>query len=114
MLNECAADLDSCVEEERERARWESLSANGLLNGACCDLAGAGMGGVGFDDDGISGGECGGGVSASDGEREREVAGSEDDDGTDGAEHRTNVGAREWFAFGEGFVNAGVDPRAFF
>ena len=72
------------------------------------------MRGVGFDDDGASGGEGRGGVSAGDGKREGEVAGAEDGDGAERAQHGANVGTRERLAIGECGIDAGLDPGAFF
>ena len=68
------------------------MTASMMMRAA--NLAGAGVSGMSFDDDGTSGGECGGGVSATDGEGEGEVACSEDGDGTEGTQHGAEVWTR--------------------
>ena len=49
-------------------------------------------------------------AGAGDGEREGEVGGAEDDDGTEGDEHAAEIGAREWLAVGQRGIDPRVDP----
>ena len=85
-----------------------------LLDGAAGEFACSRVSGMSLDDDGISGGEGGGGVSACHGEGEGEVACAKDGDRADGAEHRAEIAARERLAVGHRFVDAEVCPGAFF
>ncbi|GAC1359529.1 MAG: hypothetical protein NVSMB3_07080 [Acidobacteriaceae bacterium] len=113
MLHERGSDGEAGVEEERERAGGKAALAHSCGDDVADELTGGRMCGMGFDDDGIAGGESRGGVSAGDREGEREVAGAEDGDGTEGAEHRAKV----WFggrASGVGGIDAGVNPGALF
>lgn len=68
--------------------------------------AGVWVGGVFFDDDGATGGECGGGVTAEGAVGERKVAGGEDGDRPDGDEVAGEVVIRA-----DG-LNGGLDGRA--
>ena len=82
--DESLTDRGSRSEDEGEHSGVETVGGDRLGDGAADDLPGSGVGVVGLDDDGAAGGERGGGVTAGDGEGEREVAGAEDDDGADG------------------------------
>ncbi len=98
--------------EEGEAAGVEVVLDDGLGDGAGDEFAGAGVGGVSFDDDGASGGERGGGVTAGGAVGEWEVAGAEDGDGPEGAEHSSDVGLGEWASGGVAAVDGGADPGA--
>jgi len=71
------------------------------------------MTGMTFDDDGATGGPCGGGVATGNGKGEGEVAGAEDSDRADGNEHTADVGARGGLAIRLGGVDDGFDICAF-
>ncbi len=100
VLYEGFADAEALVVEHGEDARGEAGFGDGRGDDGGDELAGAGVGGVGFYDDGIAGGERGGGVAAGGREGQREVAGAEDGDGAEREEHGTEVGPRKGFAVG--------------
>lgn len=77
--------------EEGENAGREMVPGGGGDDGFRDEFGGSGVGFVGFDDDGVSRGECGGGISSGDGVGEGEVAGPKDDDGADGLEAEPQV-----------------------
>ena len=72
------------------------------------------MGGLCFRNYGIPTRECRRGISASDRERQREVARAEHNNRSQGAQHRANVGLGNVLAFGIGAINARVNPRSLF
>ncbi len=105
-------DGESLIVEHGENALRRAGGANGVDDDARDDLAGAGMCGMGFDDDGVAGGKRGGSISASDGIGEREIAGAEHGDGAERLHHGADVGARQRLAIGQSRVDAGADPGA--
>lgn len=76
------------------------------------ELAGAGVGGVALDDDGAPGGEGARGVAAGGRVGQGEVAGAEDRDGTERAEHAADVGLGDGAAAGLPAVDDRADPVA--
>jgi hypothetical protein len=114
MLDERSGDFNACIENHGEDAGRERFGGGSLRDEFCNELACTGVRGMSLDDDRAACGKGGCRVSASDGEGEREVGGSEDGDGAKRAQHGAEIGARERLAIGECGVNASLDPGAFF
>ena len=70
------------------------------------------MSGMGFDDDRISCGEGRSGVATGNRESEWEIAGTENYDGAERAQHRADIWLRNRFALRIRVINARCDPRA--
>src|SRR6202034_3302162 len=113
MLHEGGADGNSGIEEQRKNAFGQIASAHAIANDAAHQFTGTGMSGVGFDDDRISGGEGRGGIATRDGEGEWKIAGTENDDGAQRAQHRADIWLRNWFSLRIGVINARRDPGTF-
>src|SRR5699024_2158671 len=86
----------------------QTMGSDRLGDGAADDLSRTRVSVVGLDNDGASGGKRRGPVPYSDGDREREVARTEDDNGSDGNLALTDVQARSRCAVGTG----GIDARS--
>jgi hypothetical protein len=112
MFDESSTDLDASAKEHGESPGRKGLGSNGIGDDSPSDFAGAGMSGMGLDDYRAPGGKCGGGISATDGEGEREVACTEHDHRAKPAKHGAEVGARKRLAIRESRVDAGLHPRA--
>jgi hypothetical protein len=110
MLDESCADGDAGVKEQGEDAGMQIVEDDCFADDGGGEFGCSGMRGMGFDNDGTSGGEGGGGVSAANGEGKREVAGSEDGDGAERTHHGADVGTWEGLAVGESRIDAGIDP----
>ena len=63
VLDELDPQIDAVVEEHGEDAFWQAAGFYAFADSLADQRAGAGMRGVGFDDDRVAGGESGGGVS---------------------------------------------------
>jgi len=96
----------------REHAFRHAALANRLADHLAHEFAGAGMGGMGFDDDGISPCQRGRGISSGHGEGQREIAGAEYHDRTQGTEHGPNIGPGSGFAIRIGAIDAPCHPRS--
>jgi len=114
MLHEPGTDGRARIEKEGKNAFRQVVFFDGRLYGAANELAGPGMRRMGLYNDGISRGECGGGVATGDRKREREIAGAKDDDGANGAKDGANVGLAGGFAIGIGAIDARRSPGAVF
>lgn len=110
VFHEWEADGAAGALEHGENAGGEIEGGDGFCDGGGDEFGGSGVGLVGFDDDGVSGGEGGGGVAAGDGEGEGEIASTEDDDWADGGEVAAEVGFGDGGAIGDGGFDAGVLP----
>ena len=106
------ADLPAGAEDHREDALGQAVLLDGPGDRAGDQLGGAGVGRVGLDHDGAAGGERGGGVTARDGEGQREVAGTEDRDRAQRDPALADVGTGERCAVRQRRVDPGADPAA--
>ena len=106
--HEGLADAAAGAVDQGEDAGVQAGVRDGLGDGLADEFAGAGVGVVGLEDHRAAGGEGGGGVSARRREGQREVAGTEDGDGTQRDLALADVGARQRCAVRQGRV----DPDA--
>ena len=106
------AELGPRPEQQREGACGQPRVGDGLGDGASDELGGAGMRVMGLDDDGAAGGQRRCGVAAGDGERQREVACTEDGDRAQRDEALANVGAWQRGSVGTRRIDAGAVPAA--
>ena len=105
------ADLETVVEQLREAAGREAHLDEGVRQ-AGADLGRrARVARVRLDDHGAAGGERRRGVAAGRGERQREVAGPEHDDGTEFGPVRAHVGLGEGRAARVAAIDPGLAPR---
>ena len=82
--DQCFADGVLVAVEEGEDAFGKAAGGYGTLYRLADELRGAGVGWMGFDDDGATGGEGRRGVAPGDREGEGEIRTAKDGDGTEG------------------------------
>ena len=114
MLGHLLADDAAFAHQERERAFRQSVSLHGFDNEAAHDLGGADVRMVAHHDDGAARGEGGGGVAASDGVGEGEVARAEDGDRANRTEQRAVVRLGQRLTVRISRLDARIDPVTFF
>lgn len=114
MSDEDGAEFDASIKDHGEGSFGHFALGDGGLDGACDDFGGAGVGGVGPDDDGAARSEGAGGVTSGDGEGEGKIGSAENGDRAEGAAHRAEVGLGNGSAVWLGGFDAGIDPGAFF
>ena len=114
MLDQRRANLRAGAEEQREDSRRQAALFCAVANDLCNQFTGAGMRRMSLDDDRIARGERGSRISAGDRKGERKVARSKDNDRAKRTQQRAQIGPWQGRAIGLRWVDAGIDPRAFF
>ncbi len=107
------ADLAAAAVEHGEHAFGHVGEFRGVDHGRGDDFRDAGMRCVGDDDDRATGCESGCGVAPGDRVGHGEIAGAEDGDGAERAQHRAEIDLGERLSIRIGAFDAGIDPGAF-
>ena len=113
MLHQSSANFITSAEEKREDASGKAALLDCFYNDLAYDLAGAGMRGMRFDNDGIAACKRGCGIATGNGKCQRKVACAKDGDRAKRPQHRANIrfGRRASWISG---IDAGHQPRALF
>jgi hypothetical protein len=110
MADQFRADLMTAAMKHREAGIRQTSAAQCIENRTGEHFAGAWMSRVSLDDDWTTGSEGANRVRADDADGEREIAGTKNDNWSDGLEDAAHVGFGCWHTFRHGAVNAGLSP----